>query len=68
MTADPHLTRRTRVDVVIHVSAIVCLDLRWTRQVPSPPRPHTQRRARADAGTHPYATECAHPNTVAPGL
>ncbi len=68
MTAALCLTRRVLVDVGIHVSAIVCLDPRWTRPVPSPQHPRAQRRARAATGGIPHVTECAHPDTVAPGL
>jgi hypothetical protein len=68
MTADPRLTRRALVDVVLHVLEIVCLEPRWTPPVPSPQRPHAPRRARAATAHTATPLECAHPNTVDPGL
>ena len=67
MTAALRLTRRALVDVVIHVSAIVCLDPRWTRTVPSPQRPHAQRRDRTATAQSLKSPECAHPDIVEPG-
>ena len=55
MTADPRLTRRVLVDVVIHVSAIVCLEPRSSAApgTVSPSVRTHRRRARAAARTTP---------------
>jgi hypothetical protein len=68
MTTDPRLTRRTFVDVDLHVSEIVCLEPGWTPPVPSPQRPHARRRARAATAQTAKPLDCAHPDTVDPGL
>ena len=62
------LAREAGTARFIHVSAIVCLDPRWTRTVPSPQRPHAQRRHRAATAQPLTPPECAHPDTVEPGL
>jgi hypothetical protein len=68
MTADPSLIHRVLVDVVIHVSEIVCLDPGWTMPGSSPRAPArpTSRSYRRCAYLTPPA--CAHPDNVEPGL
>jgi hypothetical protein len=68
MTAAPRLTHRGLVDVVIHVSEIVCLEPDWALPIPSPrasARPASRSCRRC---AYPKPPECAHPDTVEPGL
>ena len=64
MTADPRLTHRAFVDVITHVSEIVCLEPGWTQPYPSTQR----RRVRAATARTPTRPECAHPDIVESGL
>jgi hypothetical protein len=68
MTTDPRLARSGFVDVVTHVSEIVCVAPGWTLPVPFPPASAGRRRARAAAARTPKRYDCAHPNIVEPGL
>ena len=68
MTADQRLTRHALVNVVIHVSQIVCLEPRWTLPAPPPPRPHTGVALVPPLHRPTKPPECARPDTVEPGL
>jgi hypothetical protein len=68
MTVDPHLTHRVLVDMVIHVSEIVCLELGWLRLVSSPRASARLASPSCRRCTSPKPPERAHPDTVEPGL
>jgi len=57
MTADPRLTHRAFVDVITHVSEIVCLEPGWTQPVPFHPVASRSRRH----CTAPHATRMRSP-------
>jgi len=68
MTADPHVTHGTFVDVVIHVSGLVCLEPSWMRLVPG----HSTSARATSRGyrrlTHLTPSESRTPAAVEPGL
>jgi hypothetical protein len=68
MTADPHLTHSAIVDVVIHVSEIVCLEPGWTLPVPLHPAAARSASRSCRHCTDPKRPECARPNIVESGL
>jgi hypothetical protein len=68
MTADPRLTRSAFVDVVTHVSEIVCLEPGWTLPVPSHPAAARSASRSCRHCTDPKLPECAHPDIVESGL
>jgi hypothetical protein len=68
MTTDPRLTRGAFVDVVTHVSEIVCVAPGSTLPVPSHPGSARRRRARAVIARTAKPHEGAHLDTVEPGL
>ncbi len=64
MTAEPRLTHSAFVDVVSHVSEIVCLGPGWTQPVLF--HPAASRSCRHWMA--PTRPECTHPNIVESGL
>jgi hypothetical protein len=61
MTANPDVTRRTLIDVVLHVSGVVCLELFPTQSYLPTPRPLEPRRE-CHRHRHPSPLDSAHPD------
>ena len=68
MTSDPRLTRNAFVDVVTHVSAIVCLEPGWTLLVPAHLIAALPGVALVPPLAHPPRHRMRSPDTVEPGL
>jgi hypothetical protein len=68
MTGDARLTRGPVVDVVTHVSGLVCLVLGWHARRALPRRARPPEDARWLARLHRRSPDSAHSNIGEPGL
>ena len=68
MTSDLRLPRSAFVDVVTHVSAIVCLEPGWTLLVPAQLVVSSPGVALVPPLAHPSRHRMRSPDTVDPGL
>jgi hypothetical protein len=68
MTGDARLTRGPLVDVVTHVSGLVCLVLAWDARRAMSRRARPPGRAPRLTLLHRTPLDSAHPNVGKPGL
>jgi hypothetical protein len=68
MTAHPHLTHSAFVDLVTHISEVVCLERGWTLPVPFAPNVRTPSLALVPPLHVPEVIRMRSPHIVEPGF